>query len=73
MTTQAVTDVVDALIKKKRTARTKLANLSREELMQIVDVLRDAEVELMDRDITDQELDIRFAKMEQAEINAGRF
>ena len=65
MTTQAVTDVVDALIQKKRTARTKLANLSRDELMQIVDVLRDAEVELMDRDITDQELDIRFAKMEQ--------
>ena len=60
MTTQAVTDVVDALIKKKRTARTKLANLSRDELMQIVDVLRDAEVELMDRDITDQELDIPF-------------
>ena len=73
MTTQAVTDVVDALIKKKRTARTKLANLSRDELMQIVDVLRDAEVELMDRDITDQELDIRFAKMEQAEINNRRF
>ena len=73
MTTQAVTDVVDALIQKKRTARTKLANLSRDELMQIVDVLRDAEVELMDRDITDQELDIRFAKMEQAEINTGRF
>ena len=73
MATEAVIDVVDALIKKKRSAKNKLTNLSRDELMTIVDVLRDAEVELMDRDITDDELDIRFALMEQAEINSGRF
>lgn len=73
MATEAVIDVVDALIQKKRSAKNKLNNLSREELMTIVDVLRDAEVELMDRDITDNELDIRFALMEQAEINSGRF
>ena len=73
MATEAVIDVVDSLIQKKRSARNKLSNLTRDELVTIVDVLRDAEVELMDRDITDNELDIRFALMEQAEINSGRF
>ena len=73
MATEAVIDVVDSLIQKKRSARKKLSNLTRDELVTIVDVLRDAEVELMDRDITDNELDIRFALMEQAEINSGRF
>jgi len=71
--TEAVIDVVDSLIQKKRSAKNKLSNLTRDELVTIVDVLRDAEVELMDRDITDNELDIRFALMEQAEINSGRF
>lgn len=73
MATEAVIDVVDSLIQKKRSAKNKLSNLTRDELVTIVDVLRDAEVELMDRDITDNELDIRFALMEQAEINSGRF
>ena len=73
MATEAVIDVVDSLIQKKRNAKNKLSNLTRDELVTIVDVLRDAEVELMDRDITDNELDIRFALMEQAEINSGRF
>lgn len=66
MTTQAVIDVVDALVQKEYDAKEKLSNLSREELVSITNILRDAEVELMDRDL-------RFARMEQAEINSGRF
>jgi hypothetical protein len=66
MTTQAVIDVVDALVQKEYDAKEKLSNLSREELVSITNILRDAEVELMDRDL-------RFAHMEQAEINSGRF
>ena len=73
MATEVVIDVVDSNKQKKRSAKNKLSNLTRDELVTIVDVLRDAEVELMDRDITDNELDIRFALMEQAEINSGRF
>ena len=73
MTTEAVIDVVDALIKKKRSAKYKLTKLSRDELYNIVDILRDAEVELMDRELSDEEINETIARMEQAEINAGRF
>ena len=73
MATEAVKNVVDALIQKKRNAKNKLTNLSRDELVTIVDVLRDAEVELMDREISDEEINQTLARMEQAEINAGRF
>ncbi|OUW75531.1 MAG: hypothetical protein CBD74_14195 [Saprospirales bacterium TMED214] len=66
MTTQAVIDVVDALVQNNYDAREKLSNLSHEELVSITNILREAEVELMDRDL-------RFAHMEQAEINSGRF
>ena len=66
MTTQAVIDVVDALVQNNYDAREKLSNLSHEELVSITNILREAEVELMDRDL-------RFARMEQAEINSGRF
>lgn len=71
--TEAVIDVVDALIQKKRSAKYKLTKLSREELNNIVDILRDAEVELMDRELSDEEINETLAMMEQAEINAGRF
>ena len=73
MATEAVIDVVDALIQKKRSAKYKLTKLSREELNNIVDILRDAEVELMDRELSDEEINETLAMMEQAEINAGRF
>ena len=73
MATEAVKDVVDALIQKKRNAKNKLTNLSRDELISIVDILRDAEVELMDRELSDEEINETLARMEQAEINAGRF
>lgn len=73
MTTKAVIDVVDALIQKKRSAKYKLTKLSREELHNIVDILRDAEIELMDRELSDEEINETLAMMEQAEINAGRF
>ena len=71
--TEAVIDVVDALIKKKTSAKYKLSKLSRDELMNIVDILHDAEVELMDRELSDEEINETLAMMEQAEINAGRF
>ena len=71
--TEAVIDVVDALIKKKTGAKYKLSKLSREELMNIVDILHDAEVELMDRELSDEEINETLAMMEKAEINAGRF
>ncbi len=73
MTTQAVIDVVDSLVKNKQEGRNKLTNLSRDELLDIVDVLRDAEIELQDRDVVDDELTMRFAMMERAEVNSGRF
>ena len=73
MATEAVKDVVDALIQKKRNAKNKLTNLSRDELVSIVDILRDAEVELMDRELSDEEINETLARMEQAEINTGRF
>ena len=73
MATEAVIDVVDALVKKKIGAKDKLSKLSREELMNIVDILHDAEVELMDRELSDEEINETLARMEQAEINAGRF
>lgn len=73
MTTEAVIDVVDTLVKNRQVGRNKLSNLSRDELLNIVDVLRDAEIELQDRDMCDEELNVRFAMMEQAEINSGRF
>ena len=73
MTTEAVIDVVDTLVKNRQVGRNKLSNLSRDELLNIVDVLRDAEIELQDRDMYDEELNVRFAMMEQAEINSGRF
>tara|TARA_B100000900_G_scaffold6576_1_gene5570 strand:+ start:3339 stop:3560 length:222 start_codon:yes stop_codon:yes gene_type:complete len=73
MTTEAVIDVVDSLVKRKQEGREKLSNLSRDELLNIIDVLRDAEIELQDRDITDDELTMRFAMMEHTEINSGRF
>ena len=73
MATEAVIDVVDALIKKKKGAKYKLTKLSRDELLNIVDILHDAEVELMDRELSDEEINETLARMEQAEINAGRF
>ena len=71
--TEAVIDVVNSLIQKKRSAKYKLSKLSRDELMNIVDILHDAEVELMDRELSDEEINETLAMMEQAEINAGRF
>ena len=71
--TEAVIDVVDALVKKKTSAKYKLSKLSRDELLIIIDILHDAEVELMDRDLSDEEINETLAMMEQAEINAGRF
>jgi len=73
MTTEAVIDVVDSLVRNKQEGRNKLTNLSRDELLDVIDVLRDAEVELQDRDMQDDEIMMRFAMMEHTEIKSGRF